>query len=122
MTLGQMEVGLLGMRRRIADYDAALGFEFTHLLITIAGILIAISVITTLINLIVSASRGKPAGNNPWNSRTLEWQVSSPPPLHNFEGEIEVIGDPYAYGLEDAVYARILPATSEPDAKEAEGA
>ena len=38
MTLGQMAVGLLGMRRRIADYDAALGFERTHLIVTIAGI------------------------------------------------------------------------------------
>ena len=27
MSLGQMRIGLLGMRRRIADYDPTLGFR-----------------------------------------------------------------------------------------------
>ncbi len=49
MTLGQMVVGMLGMRRRIADYDVALGFERTHLIVTIAGIVIAASVVISFI-------------------------------------------------------------------------
>ena len=40
-SLGQMEVGLKGMRRRIVDYDAALGIEGTQMVITIAGFVIA---------------------------------------------------------------------------------
>ena len=40
-----MRIGLLGMRRRIADYDPALGFDSTHLVLTIAGFLIGLSVL-----------------------------------------------------------------------------
>ena len=35
-----MVVGLKGMRRRIVDYDPALGFDGAHLVMTIAGFLI----------------------------------------------------------------------------------
>ena len=107
MTLGQMAVGLLGMRRRIADYDVALNFERTHLIVTIAGIAIAIAVIISLINFIVSAKKGKAAGNNPWNSRSPEFQISSPPPLHNYDTPIEVVGEPYGYGSGEEHYVQI---------------
>jgi cytochrome c oxidase subunit 1 len=40
MSLGQMRVGLMGMRRRIIDYDPDLGIEFTQLLITISALII----------------------------------------------------------------------------------
>ncbi len=59
MSFGQMQIGLLGMRRRIADYDPAQGFETTHLIITIAGFMVAVSVLIFLINLFVSAKRGE---------------------------------------------------------------
>ena len=38
LTLGMMRVGLLGMRRRIADYDAALNFDLTNLILTCCGL------------------------------------------------------------------------------------
>jgi len=44
LTLGMMLIGLRGMRRRIVDYDPALGFDSTHLVMTIGGFLIALSV------------------------------------------------------------------------------
>jgi cytochrome c oxidase subunit 1 len=28
--------------------------------------------------------RGAPAGNDPWDGRTLEWSIASPPPVYNF--------------------------------------
>ena len=40
-SLGQMRVGLMGMRRRIVDYDPALGIEGGQMAITIAGFVIA---------------------------------------------------------------------------------
>lgn len=99
-SFGQMFVGLLGMRRRIADYDKALGFELTHLLITVAAFVIAISVIIFFVNLIYSVKRGSIAIKNPWRSRSPEWGLPSPIPEHNYkEHPFEVVGEPYDYGL-----------------------
>ena len=36
-------------------------------------------------NMIHSARHGTIAGDNPWGALTLEWQVSSPPPIFNFD-------------------------------------
>jgi len=49
--------------------------------------------------LIRSAKRGEPASENPWNSKTLEWTVPSPPPVLNFNQE-PMLGEndgPYNY-------------------------
>jgi cytochrome c oxidase subunit 1 len=108
-SLGQMQVGLLGMRRRIGDYDAALGIQTSQLIITIAGFLIGTSVIIAFINLIYSASRGKVAERNPWRSRSPEFQLPSPVPVHNFDQPIEVIGEPYDYGLKGSAFVNIDP-------------
>ena len=110
MTLGQMRVGLLGMRRRIADYDPAMGFDFTHLLITIGGYLIAISILIFFYNLIVSAKKGKEATGNVWNSRSPEWEIlPSPAPAHNYHGlSFEMVGEPYDYGLKGSKYVQLV--------------
>lgn len=106
LTLLMMRVGLLGMRRRVADYDPALGFDTYHLIMTIAGYLIAISVLIFLYNLFVSIKNGETATGNVWNSRSPEWLVPSPMPVHNYEHPFEVIGEPYDYGLPGSVYVR----------------
>lgn len=110
-SLEQMRTGLLGMRRRIADYDPALGLQDDQMLITIAGFIIALSVILFLINIFYSARKGEVAPANPWNSRSPEFQLPSPLPAHNYlEFPFEVVGEPYDYGLEGAVYARFANA------------
>lgn len=110
MTFGQMRIGLLGMRRRIADYDPNLGFDFTQLLITIAGFLIAISVLIFFINIIRSAKKGEPATGNIWKSRSPEWSIlPSPAPTHNYTGmNFQVVGNPYDYGLKDNKYVDLM--------------
>ena len=40
---------------------------------------------------------------NPWRSRGLEWQVSSPPPPDNFAHIPVVLSGPYEYGVKDAL-------------------
>jgi cytochrome c oxidase subunit 1 len=99
MTFGMMRIGLLGMRRRISDYDAALGFDTTHLVLTVSGFLIFISVLVFVYNFFRSMKKGEVATNNPWNSRSPEWQVASPMPAHNYDQPFEVVGEPYDYGL-----------------------
>jgi cytochrome c oxidase subunit 1 len=106
-SLGQMQVGLLGMRRRIADYDPALGINFQQLLITIAAFAIAFGVFISIINLVLSARRGRIAAANPWYSRSPEWQIPSPAPAHNYGTPFEVVGEPYDYGLQDSVYTTL---------------
>jgi len=115
-SLGQMQTGLLGMRRRIVDYDPSLGIQTTQLLITIAGFVIAIAVLIAIINFITSARKGEVALANPWRSRSPEWQLPSPVPAHNYEETFEVVGEPYDYGLGDKGYVNLHPGMAMPSA------
>lgn len=112
MSLGQMRIGLMGMRRRIADYDPALGVETTQFLITIAGLVIAWSVFIMLYNLIRSARKAEVVERNPWHSRSPEWQIPSPVPEMNYDHPPVVVGDPYDYGLPDTSYVQIASASA----------
>ncbi len=111
-SLVQIQVGLGGMRRRIGDYDADLGIETGHLLITLAGFIIGISVIIFIVNAVRSLRNGEKAADNPWNSRSPEWQIPSPVPQHNYDQPFEVVGEPYDYGLEGSVYVNMNPASA----------
>ncbi len=106
LSLLMMRVGLLGMRRRIADYDPALGFQNYQLLMTIFGFLIALGVVIFIINVIWSSKKGQIAVGNVWNSRSPEWQVPSPMPVHNYDTPFEVVGEPYDYGLPGSTYIK----------------
>lgn len=117
-SLGQMQVGLLGMRRRIGDFDPALGIDLQHLLITIAAYVIFISVLIAVYNLAYSAVRGPAASPNPWRSRSPEFMLPSPAPLHNYSQPFEVIGEPYDYGKPGA-YVSIDPDRAPAPAEEA---
>uniref|UniRef100_A0A540VKL4 Cytochrome C oxidase subunit I n=1 Tax=Litorilinea aerophila TaxID=1204385 RepID=A0A540VKL4_9CHLR len=111
-SIGQMSVGVMGMRRRIADYDPALGIEPGHILITIAGFAIAFSILLMIYNLFHSADVGELAGANPWRSRSPEWQIPSPVPEHSYASPITVVGEPYDYGLAGSTYIRMAPASA----------
>ncbi len=115
-SLGQMQVGLLGMRRRIAEYDPALQITDTQIMITIAGFAIGLSMIIFVVNLVYSARRGEVAAANPWRSRSPEWMLPSPIPVHNYGRAIEVIGEPYDYGL---VGSSFVDLPQEPDTRPA---
>jgi cytochrome c oxidase subunit 1 len=109
MSFGQMSIGVSGMRRRIADYDPALGIEFGQIMVTVAALVIGWSVLIMIYNLISSMRTQPVASRNPWRSRSPEWQTSSPVPEFNYDAPIEVIGDPYDYGLKDSTYIRTAP-------------
>jgi cytochrome c oxidase subunit I len=110
LTFGMFYVGLHGMRRRIADYDPALGFDNIHLVMTIAAFGIATAVLIFVINLIWSARRGEVAVGNVWRSRSPEWQVPSPMSQHNYDQPFAVVGEPYDYGLPGSTYVNMHPA------------
>lgn len=101
--LPMLWLGLHGMNRRIAEYMPELAG--TNMWVSLSGFFLAASFLLFLYNAIVSWVRGPVAKANPWGARTLEWQVSSPPPLENFDHEPEVIGDPYGYGIPGSQHA-----------------
>ena len=77
--------GLQGMPRRIYTYPKEMGWDGTNLLITIGSLVLATGILISLVNFIVSARRGAPAGRNPWNADTLEWALDSPPAAYATE-------------------------------------
>jgi cytochrome c oxidase subunit 1 len=83
-------LGLWGMPRRTYYYPKGMGLDTLNLVSTIGAFVIAVSVLILVVNILVSRSRGKPAPDDAWDGRTLEWTVSSPPPEYNF-AEIPVI-------------------------------
>ena len=108
LTFGMMAVGLKGMRRRIVDYDPALGLDLSHFVMTIAAFLIGVSVLIFFINFFRSLKHGEEATGNVWNSRSPEWQVPSPMHVHNYEVPFEVVGEPYDYGLHGSKYVEFI--------------
>ena len=77
-------IGLLGMPRRIYTYDAVLGLDKLNLVSTIGAFVIGASMLVFLYNVWITRRSGEPAGKNPWGAPTLEWAISSPPPVYNF--------------------------------------
>ncbi|NJN83586.1 MAG: hypothetical protein HC802_15755 [Caldilineaceae bacterium] len=113
MSIGQMSVGMMGMRRRIVDYDPALGVGPVQVVVTVSAFLIAFSVLLMIYNLFQSAEVGKLAGNNPWRSRSPEWQIPSPVPEHSYATPIRIVGEPYDYGLPGSAYVSMAPAAGD---------
>jgi len=86
LTFGPFHVlGLLGMQRRIYRYAPGLGFDLWNLVATIGAFTIALSIVVFLVNAVVTARRGEEASADPWDARTIEWMIPSPPPEHNFD-------------------------------------
>src|SRR5688572_9033811 len=96
-------IGIQGMPRRVADYDPQFGNW--NLFISISSFVLGASFLIFIYNAIVSWMRGPPAPPNPWRALTLEWQVSSPPPIFNFDAIPQVVGGPYEYGVPGARHA-----------------
>ncbi|HEX7969079.1 MAG TPA: cbb3-type cytochrome c oxidase subunit I [Stellaceae bacterium] len=76
--------GLYGMPRRIYTYPSGLGWGTPNLITTIGSFILAVGILTLLVNVAYSLKRGAIAGPNPWDAPTLEWSVPSPPPPYNF--------------------------------------
>ncbi len=77
-------LGLAGMPRRYPDYpDSYAGWN----MISSIGSYISFSGAILFIIIVIMTLRSKQkAGNNPWgeHANTLEWTISSPPPVHCF--------------------------------------
>jgi cytochrome c oxidase subunit 1 len=108
LTFGPMHIlGLQGMPRRVATYASE--FAGMNLFISIASFGLGLSTLIFLYNMVTSWRGGPRAVANPWRGLTLEWQVSSPPPVFNFDRVPTVVGGPYEYGVPGAVHGIFAP-------------
>jgi cytochrome c oxidase subunit 1 len=86
LTFAPMHIlGLNGMPRRTYRYPEGLGFEFWNMLATVGSLIIAVSMLILFWNFWRTWRHGEVAGADPWDGRTLEWSIPSPPPEHNFD-------------------------------------
>jgi len=84
-------LGELGMPRRIYTYAPNMGWDFWNKWETLNAYVIAVSFILFFINIYLSLTSGERASSDPWDARTLEWSVPSPPPEYNFAAVPTVI-------------------------------
>ena len=78
-------LGLSGMPRRIATYQAHPGWELMNQIATLGSFVLSVGVLMVAVNCLRSLRYGRIAGNDPWQANTLEWYTTSPPPPHNFD-------------------------------------
>jgi cytochrome c oxidase subunit 1 len=87
LAFGPMHIlGLQGMIRREYTYPETLGLTFWNEVSTVGAFLIAVAVLMFIGNVIRTQTKPKgEAVEDPWDGRTLEWMITSPPPVHNFD-------------------------------------
>ncbi|MDQ4069241.1 MAG: cbb3-type cytochrome c oxidase subunit I, partial [Actinomycetota bacterium] len=85
LTFGPFHIlGLQGMPRRVYTYPEGMGWDVWNFVSTIGSFIIGVSVLVFMYN--VWMSRKQPeVGPDPWDARTLEWTIPSPPPEYNFK-------------------------------------
>ncbi len=81
-------LGFMGATRRLDHYDPATGWQPLFILVLIGAFIIVLGATIQFLGLFWSIYKRKenrdPTGGDPWNARTLEWSIPSPPPVYNF--------------------------------------
>ena len=95
-------IGFLGMPRRVVTYSGYL--QGANEWVSVSAFVLGASMLVFIANFIWSLAFARvPAGSNPWGSKSIEFQLPSPVPVHNFD-RIPTFGpDPYPYGRDEGV-------------------
>jgi len=98
-------LGLQGMLRRVASYSPE--YTFWNILASLGAFLLGMSTLPFIFNILVSWLDGEKAPPNPWRAIGLEWLISSPPSVENFEEIPIIISGPYGYGKSEPLTANL---------------
>ena len=79
-------LGFMGMTRRMSHYDNVAWQPY--LIVALLGAVLVLCGIGTMVAQLYVSIRDRAANRDltgdPWNGRTLEWSIPSPPPFYNF--------------------------------------
>lgn len=104
-------LGLMGVTRRLSHYDNPLWHGY-FLVAAVGALIIAAGIGFSLLQIAYSIWKRKELSDttgDPWNGRTLEWSVSSPPPFYNFAEVPRVSGRDAWTARKNAGQGRFLP-------------
>lgn len=80
-------LGFMGATRRLNHYEEATGWHPIFVTACIGAVIILCGAAIQVYGLITSIIHRKEhldTTGDPWNARTLEWSIPSPPPIYNF--------------------------------------
>lgn len=80
-------LGLMGATRRLNTYDASTGYQPFYIMALVGGLIIVAGVALQFIQIIASVMQRKQLADttgDPWDARSLEWSLPSPPQPYNF--------------------------------------
>jgi cytochrome c oxidase subunit 1 len=104
-------VGLLGQPRRVVTYPANL--QGLNIWVSVSAFVLGLSMLIFLVNLFYSMLiKREPFGDNPWHSKSAEWQLPTPVPVHDFDRFPVFDEDPYPYGVDTPGTPALAPAGS----------
>jgi cytochrome c oxidase subunit I len=90
-------VGMKGQPRRVSEY--APNLHALNIWVSISAFVLGFSMLIFLYNVVYSLIFVRlRAEQNPWRSKSIEWQIPHPVPVHNFEQIPVFDADPYPYG------------------------
>jgi cytochrome c oxidase subunit I len=91
-------LGLMGQPRRVATYASNL--QGLNIWVSVSAFVLGASMLVFLANVLYSLVIARePSEPNPWHSKSMEWQVPTPVPVHNFDRIPVFDADPYDYGI-----------------------
>ena len=99
--------GFFGQPRRVVTYPKNL--QFLNDWVSVCAFVLGASMLVFIYNFVKSMLFDRvPAPANPWGSKSIEFQLPSPVPVHDFDRIPVFSGDPYGYG--EAPTPVIVPA------------
>ena len=113
-------LGFLGVPRRYYEIGETAfipaSAQSLNAFVTVVTLIVGFAQLVFFYNLFRSLTKGEPAGDNPWQATTLEWQTSETPPGHgNFGDELPVVYRwAYDYSVPGAV-DDFIPQNKAPD-------
>jgi cytochrome c oxidase subunit 1 len=101
-------LGFMGMPRRVVTYPTSL--QALNDWVSVSAFVLGISMVIFLVNVVWSlVFKREPAEQSPWHAKSIEWELPTPVPVHDFDRTPVFDADPYPYGVEPAPAPALAP-------------